>query len=99
MHLEHKNQTVSDIITSYPNYTMIRDKQPLESRDSIESKIQAVANHFSEESINMEDGIKVSFSDSWVHIRPSNTEPIVRIFAEAGSRAAANQLIETIKEI
>ena len=55
--------------------------------------------YFSNESINLDDGVKVSFSDSWVHIRPSNTEPIVRIFAAAKTIEAANQLITTVKGI
>ena len=59
--------------------------------------VSAVSSHFQDESINTEDGIKVTFSDSWVHIRPSNTEPIVRIFAEATSEQIANDLVSLVK--
>ena len=99
LHLQTTNQSVSEIIANYPVFQMVRDKQPLESRESINGKVEAIASYFSNESINLDDGVKVSFTDSWVHIRPSNTEPIVRIFAEAKTIEAANQLITTVKGI
>ena len=58
---------------------MVRDKQPLASKDVIEKKLAQVADQYLSEDLNLEDGVKVSFESSWVHIRPSNTEPIIRI--------------------
>ena len=56
---------------------MIRDKQPLESKDLIKQKLEKLQISMDHE-INCDDGVKVSFESSWVHIRPSNTEPIIR---------------------
>jgi phosphomannomutase len=97
LHLASKKQSVSQIIATYPTYVMVRDKQPLESKDVVQTKLDAVASHYHDQQLNSEDGLKVSFDDSWVHIRPSNTEPIVRIFAEAKTEAEANQLVDTVK--
>lgn len=97
LHLASSKKTVSEIISTYPNYVMVRDKQPLESTDVVETKINAVAAHFQNEELNHDDGLKVSFNESWVHIRPSNTEPIVRIFAEAQTIEQANQLVDIVK--
>ena len=97
LHLASKKQPVSQIIATYPTYVMVRDKQPLESKDVVQTKIDAVASHYHDQQLNSEDGLKVSFDDSWVHIRPSNTEPIVRIFAEAKTEAEASQLVDTVK--
>ena len=99
LHLSESGKSVSQIIANYPAYVMVREKQPLESRADIQEKVERVANHFSHESINMDDGVKVSFENAWVHIRPSNTEPIIRIFAEALSRSDANSLVEKVKSL
>ncbi len=99
MHLTVAKQTVSEIIATYPKYIMVRDKQPLESSSSIKTKLSMVEDHYISENINVEDGVKVSFDTSWVHIRPSNTEPIIRIFAEAPSEKEALKLVEDIKKI
>ncbi len=99
LHLTESSKTVSEIVAGYPKYTMVREKQPLESVDLIKSKIERVTSFYKDENINLDDGVKVSFEASWVHIRPSNTEPIIRIFAEAESEARAMALIETVKGI
>ena len=97
LHVSSTNQSVSRIVSEYPQYVMVRDKQPLESRDLVNQKLMKVADRFRNEPINRDDGIKVSFESSWVHIRPSNTEPIVRIFAEALTQEAALDLVELVK--
>jgi phosphomannomutase len=99
LHLQTTGQSVSEIIKAYPSYCMIRDKQPLESKADIQQKLEAVTNHYAKENINCDDGVKVSFKDSWVHIRPSNTEPIIRIFAEAPSKKEATTLVDAIKAL
>ncbi|MEC8677966.1 MAG: phosphoglucosamine mutase [Candidatus Margulisiibacteriota bacterium] len=99
LHLSESGKSVSQIIANYPAYVMVREKQPLESRADIQEKVERVANHFSNESINMDDGVKVSFENAWVHIRPSNTEPIIRIFAEALNQSDANSLVEKVKSL
>jgi phosphomannomutase len=99
LHVSVTQKSVSEVIESYPKYVMVRDKQPLESSDGIKKKLAVVADRFSSENVNLDDGVKVTFESSWVHIRPSNTEPIIRIFAEAKSHDAAVKLIEEIKRL
>ena len=99
LHLSTTKKSVSEIISEYPQYVMVRDKQPLASKDVIEKKLAQVADQYLSEDLNLEDGVKVSFESSWVHIRPSNTEPIIRIFAEANSKDEAMKLVEEIKNL
>lgn len=99
LHLSTANQTVSQIIASYPTFLMVREKQPLESSQLVAEKVQRVKDFFDGEDVNCEDGVKVSFDSSWVHLRPSNTEPIVRIFAEGASIAEAEELVAKVKSI
>ena len=99
LHLSTANQTVSQIIASYPTFLMVREKQPLESSQLVAEKVQRVKDFFDGEDVNCEDGVKVSFDSSWVHLRPSNTEPIVRIFAEGPSIAEAEELVAKVKSI
>ena len=99
LHLSESRKSVSDIISTYPKYVMVRDKQPLESSEKISQKLTLVANQYDAEQINLDDGVKVSFDSSWVHIRPSNTEPIIRIFAEAKTIDEAKKLVDEVKSL
>jgi len=99
LHLSLSGKSVSKVIASYPSYVMVRDKQPLESKAVVDKKLAIVADHFTGEDINFDDGVKVSFSSSWVHIRASNTEPIIRIFAEAPTKEEAEQLVQNVKDL
>ena len=99
LHLSQTNQSVSDIVSTYPQYVMVRDKQPMDSANEVQEKLTRVAKHYASEDVNQDDGIKVMFESSWVHIRPSNTEPIIRIFAEALSESKAQALVKTVKAL
>lgn len=99
LHIETTQRTVSDIVSEYPAYCMVRDKQPLLSRHDIDEKLALVSKHFSAYSLNTEDGVKVLLDDAWVHIRASNTEPIIRIFAEARSHQQAQELVDHVKRL
>ncbi|MGC6366850.1 MAG: phosphoglucosamine mutase [Candidatus Marinamargulisbacteria bacterium] len=99
LHLSTARRSVSEIIADYPEYLMVREKQPLESRALVDEKVARVKAFFDGEEINCEDGIKISFESSWVHLRPSNTEPIVRIFAEGPTVAVATELVDKVKSI
>ena len=56
-------------------------------------------NHFATEQIDLQDGVRVDWPDRWVHVRPSNTEPILRIIAEANNENTAKQLIDEIRQV
>ena len=71
----------------------------MESRALVDEKVARVKAFFDGEDVNCEDGVKISFESSWVHLRPSNTEPIVRIFAEGPTVAEAEELVDKVKSI
>ena len=86
-------KSISDEICSVPKYLMVKDKILLNSKidfDSLESIFDC-------DEINRLDGIKFSWSDKWIHIRKSNTEPIIRIFAEAPTKDEVDELVNTLK--
>ena len=91
--LSISGKSISDEICSIPKYLMIKDKILLNSKidfDSLESIFDC-------DEINRLDGIKFSWSDKWIHIRKSNTEPIIRIFAEAPTKDEVDELVNTLK--
>ena len=91
--LSISRKSISDEICSIQKYLMVKDKILLNSKidfDSLESIFDC-------DEINMLDGIKFSWSDKWIHIRKSNTEPIIRIFAEAPTKDEVDELVNTLK--
>tara|TARA_B100000287_G_scaffold95879_1_gene88028 strand:+ start:10 stop:1323 length:1314 start_codon:yes stop_codon:yes gene_type:complete len=91
--LSNSGKSISDEIGSIPKYLMVKDKILLNSKidfDSLESIFDC-------DEINRLDGIKFSWSDKWIHIRKSNTEPIIRIFAEAPTKDEVDELVNTLK--
>ena len=90
----------SKLRESYPNYFMSKDKVKLNDDLNVESVIENIASKYSSEKINRIDGLKIDFEDSWVQLRKSNTEPIIRVYSEAKSQLEADILSEKyIKEI
>ena len=65
----------------------------------VDKILEAVKLHFADEEVNDIDGVKIDFADSWVHLRKSNTEPIIRIYSEAATMAEADKLADSIKQI
>lgn len=87
---------LSELVAQLPPLAMV--KQKLECpRDRIDRAVDAVAAAFHDEKLNRADGTRVDFADGWVHLRASNTEPIVRIIAEAGDLPAAESLIARVR--
>ena len=82
----------SKLRDSFPNYYMSKDKVNLDKSLDVESVIKNIAEKYSSEKISTIDGLKIDFEDSWVQLRKSNTEPIVRIYSEAKSQKIANEL-------
>jgi phosphomannomutase len=95
--LAEKKMNMSSLKATYPVYEIIKDKIELTPQldlPLIFGKIQTV---FSQEKLNTVDGLKIDFAEGWVHMRKSNTEAIVRIYAEAKDRATAEKLIQKVK--
>jgi phosphomannomutase len=93
MGLQARGGTLSEWNESFPNYVMLKDSAPLEGL-SVAALVAKIKRAFQRETIDTTDGVKVTMSDRWLHVRPSNTEPIVRLFAEATTTEAAQELIE-----
>ena len=94
--LDATNQSINEIIAEIPKYVFVKDKITL--NDSKDIDFDNLATLFDCDEINRDDGIKFSWSKKWIHIRKSNTEPIIRIFAEAKTESEVNSLIQTLKD-
>ncbi len=97
--LAKEGKKVSELKATYPQYTIAKNKIELTPEINVDAILEAVKEKFSNEKITDIDGVKIDFSDSWVHLRKSNTEPIIRIYSEASTMERANQLAEEIKEV
>ena len=86
----------SEIKALYPNYVIIKNKIELTKDINIQELLQKIAQKYASHNPNTTDGVKIDFENGWVHLRPSNTEPIIRIYAEAKTKAEAEELIKKI---
>jgi len=98
-HLVYKQEKVSEIVKKYPKYVIVRDKIYMESKKEISNLLEKVKSKFKDYPMDNQDGLKITFENGWVHTRPSNTEPIIRIFAESYTEEEAKKLINSIKLI
>lgn len=95
-HLVKAGVKTSELRASYPDYFMAKRKLTLVPEIRVEELEQAFRKRYEHEKINDQDGIKVDFDNSWVHLRRSNTEPIIRIYTEARSQEEADALADRI---
>lgn len=102
-HLARFGGTVSRLRAQYPNYFMSKNKIELTKDINVGKILEDIQEKYKKEPINNIDGVKIDFEDQWVHLRRSNTEPIIRIYAEADSETKVESLtkkiIKDIKEI
>lgn len=93
----------SELRSTYPSYFISKNKIELTAEIDVDDVIAKIEKKYAKEEINKIDGLKIDFEKEWVHLRKSNTEPIIRIYAESESETTANHLakkiIEDIKEI
>ena len=82
----------SQLRSSYPNYFMSKQKVELNKSLNIDLIFENLKRKYSKEKINTQDGLKIDFKDSWVQLRKSNTEPIVRVYSEAKTQNSADEL-------
>ncbi|WP_340155415.1 phosphoglucosamine mutase [uncultured Winogradskyella sp.] len=92
--LAEKQMKVSELRASYPNYFMSKKKIQLTPGLDVDGILSAMEANYSHEKLTTIDGVKIDFADSWVHLRKSNTEPIIRIYTEAPSQEAADTLAD-----
>ena len=91
-HLANLNISCSQLRSKYPIYFMSKDKIMLDKTVNVDKIINEVSKKYSDQEINNEDGLKIDFENSWVQLRKSNTEPIIRVYSEAKSQEEANEL-------
>jgi len=99
--LAYKKMKVSELLSTYPKYVIAKNKIELSDNALIDRILNEVKDLYSDEDINTVDGVKISFEarKEWVHLRRSNTEPIIRIYAEASSAEAADALARSIIDV
>jgi phosphomannomutase len=96
--MAQSEQPLSQIHSNLPQYTIIKDKIGIENKQ-FPLLVKKLKNQFNDGIINSEDGIKFTWENSWIHFRKSNTEPIIRIYAEAKTNKKAESLIQRAKEV
>lgn len=97
--LAKSGKKVTELRAGYPAYEIAKIKIELTPEIDVDAILAAVKEHFTGERITDIDGVKIDFADSWVHLRKSNTEPIIRIYSEAATMAQADALADSIKAI
>lgn len=98
-HLAESKKRVSEIVNTYPSYVMIRDKFTVSTKEEVAQYLSKIDSYFSSHTKDKQDGVKVLFDNAWVHVRPSNTEPIVRVFIEAPTAEKAQELLNEVRSI
>ena len=97
--LAKSGMKVSELKKTYPAYQIAKDKVQLTPEIDVDKILEGLKEHFKNETVTDIDGVKIDFEDSWVHFRKSNTEPIVRIYAEASTMEKAEALIAEMKKV
>ena len=102
-YLANQEKTVAELRASYPQYYMSKNKIELTPQIDVDAILVAMTEKYKSEDITTIDGVKIDFAAEWVHLRKSNTEPIIRIYTEAPTQAEADTLahriIDEIKEV
>lgn len=97
--LAKSGKKVSELKMTYPQYSIAKNKIELTPDINVDNILLAIKEKYAHEQITDIDGVKIDFPDSWVHLRKSNTEPIIRIYAEASTMEKADALAQDIKDV
>ena len=97
-HLAHEKKSVSALRDSYPKYTISKNKIELTPDINVDKVLANMAAKYAHEEVDTIDGVKIYIAKEWVHLRKSNTEPIIRIYSESKDELAADQLAKRITE-
>lgn len=93
-YLANQDKTVAELRASYPQYYMSKNKIELTPQIDVDNVLKTMTEKYANENISTIDGVKIDFPTEWVHLRKSNTEPIIRIYTEAPTQAEADSLAE-----
>lgn len=94
--LAHKGCTVSELRKTFPNYYISKNRIELTPDIDVDKVLAHAKEVFKNERLNDKDGVKIDFADGWVHLRKSNTEPIIRVYSEAATMEEANALAQKV---
>ena len=97
--LAKSGKKVSELKKTYPPYEIAKNKVELTPEIDVDAILNKMKEIYADEKITDVDGVKIDFEDSWVHLRKSNTEPIIRIYAEASTMEDAERLGENVKGV
>ncbi len=95
--LARSGKQVSELVMGAPRYTIVKakaDRGPRNAERGLDAAYSALRRHFPDATADTQDGLRLGWRDRWLHVRPSNTEPIIRLIAEAPTRPAAEALVE-----
>lgn len=95
-HLAHKNRSMTALRASYPNYEMAKKKIDLTPGINVDAILVKMAEKYQNEEVDTVDGVKIYIGKEWVHLRKSNTEPIIRVYTESKDAQAASDLADRI---
>lgn len=98
-HLAHEGKKVSELRATYPPYFIAKNKVELTPAIDVDAILAKVKEIYAKEEINDIDGVKIDFPDKWVHLRKSNTEPIIRVYSEASTMEAADEIGQQIMKV
>lgn len=98
-HLAHEGKKVSELRATYPTYYMAKNRIDLTEDTDVDAILCKVKELYKAERINDIDGVKIDFANQWVHLRKSNTEPIIRVYSEAATLAEADRIAQEVMEV
>lgn len=97
--MAHKGCTASELRATFPNYFIAKNRIDLTPSTDIDAILEKVKEMFANEKITDIDGVKIDFPDKWVHLRKSNTEPIIRVYSEAATMEEADELGKKLMQV
>ncbi|MBP3689313.1 MAG: phosphoglucosamine mutase [Bacteroidaceae bacterium] len=98
-YLAKKGMTASELRATYPSYQIAKNRIDLTPDTDVDAILSKVKDLYKDQEVNDIDGVKIDFPDKWVHLRKSNTEPIIRVYSEAGTMEAADRLGKEIMDV
>ena len=98
-HLAHEKKKVSELRRTYPQYYIAKNRIDLKPGTDVDAILRKVKGIYANEEINDIDGVKIDFPDKWVHLRKSNTEPIIRVYSEASTMEAADEIGRSVMDV
>lgn len=97
--LAHKGCRVSELRATYPNYFIAKNRIDLTPSTDVDAILERVKELYKDEQVNDIDGVKIDFADKWVHLRKSNTEPIIRVYSEAATMEDADAIGKKLMQV